>query len=140
VSAQLAENTEFPPPRVHNIQTYNYRYRITLEQLYGALGGSAAVARLLGIGKRSTSAANKWKLGIHPLTREVALKLAERAEYLASRFTELAWELRNVDAVQADYRRQRRIQAARERFRARFGVYPDGPADPVTGIRPRGGP
>lgn len=115
------------------------RYRPALEALYGALGGSVGVGRLVGFNYRS---ANCWKLGDRPLPEHVAARLAEEAARVASTLTALSYELRTVDIPAARYRAQRKRAHLRELFRARFGRYPDGPHAPgdPRGRRPRGGP
>jgi hypothetical protein len=93
-----------------------------LDYLFAALGGTAAVARMF---RRSASTVSRWRTGDRPLPVEVASVLKDRAPYIASRLSELAYELKSRDIPWAEYRTQRGRAHRREAFRHRFGHWPE---------------
>jgi hypothetical protein len=93
-----------------------------LDYLFAALGGTTAVARMF---HRSSSTVSRWRTGDRPLPVEVARVLRDRAPYIASRLSELAYELKSRDIPWAEYRAQRARVKRRQAFFDRFGHWPE---------------
>jgi DNA-binding transcriptional regulator YdaS (Cro superfamily) len=100
--------------------------------LFDALGGTTAVARLLG---RDPSTVAKWRTGALPIPAGIATVLREEAMRIASSLQNEAFRLKFDEIPRAEQRAAHGLAWRRQAFFRRFGGWPHG--DPVRQERMR---